>query len=261
MDVGKYAGQLRSEALHCPVRHLCPFAFLCGEHLGGEKYLLPAIGEVGSDEMIWTDLGARRQVYVVRSGILVSKSFANGGCEIPTGLFSAGFVAGLPDIFNPYVASDFYFFMPIVPGQLCCFDGNLVKERIEALGADAALALLTRISLNQTTGMYGQALTLSHQRVREKVASVLLRIDSAMARQPGYDGVLPVIHDQIAFLACIERATASRELKELSRAGLIELGYRSICVLPELYGVYGAMIEATLPFYDDIEGGSVPPAA
>ena len=260
MKVGDYTSRLRGEALHCPVRGLCPFAFLCGTPLNEEKFLLPVITDVESHEMVWTDLGARRQVYVVRSGMLINKSFANGGEEIPMALFSAGCVVGMPDIFTPYVASDFYFFLPVGSAQVCCFDGDLVKERIEGLGAGEALALAGRISLNQTTAIYGQTLTTAHRRGRERVASVLLRVDHELSRQPGFSGVLPITHDMVAFLARIERATASRELKSLARDGLIDLGYRRVAVLPPLREAYGAMIEANLPFYNDAVTPPAPPA-
>lgn len=191
---------------------------------------------------------------MVRSGLLVSKIFANGGEEIPMALFSTGFVCGMPDIFVPYVASDFYFFKSLVPGQLCCFDGDVVRERVEALETVEALALTGRVSLNQNTAIYGQTLTLAYGRVREKVVSVLLRTASALSAWPGFDGVLPLTHDDIAFLAGIERATTSRELKRLSREELIILGYRSVTVLPALRGAYGDMIEASLPFYGNLWG-------
>ncbi|MCR2035751.1 Crp/Fnr family transcriptional regulator [Adlercreutzia mucosicola] len=239
----------RYEALHCPVRQFCPLAFLCAKRLHDGRHLLPAIAEVGYHEMVWTDLTVRRRVYVVRRGLLVNKCFVNNGVEVPQALFAPGSVAGIPDIYVPYVASDFYFFVGLVPGQLCDFDGEVVRSQIDALGVPEAQMVLSRISLNCTTSMYGQSLTFAHPRAREKVVSVLLRLESAFARCADFTGEVPIAHDDVAFLAGLERATASRELKALAKEGLIGLGYRRIDVLPGLRAAYGGLIEASLPFY------------
>ncbi|MEC4183369.1 Crp/Fnr family transcriptional regulator [Adlercreutzia sp. R21] len=243
--------RMRCEALHCPIRAFCPLSFLCARQLEDGRFILPVTVDVGYHEMVWTDLTARRRVYVVRSGLLVNKNFANDNEEIPSALFSPGFVGGVPDIYIPYVASDFYFFYGLVDAQVCEFDGDVVREQIDGLGVPAAQLLLSRISLNQATAAYSQTLTLAHQRARQKVASVLLRLERALARSEGYEGVLPVAHDDIASLACAERATISREMKALAEEGCIEIGYRKVRVLPPLRERYGAMIEANLPFYDD----------
>lgn len=246
-----YTDKLRLEALHCPIRAFCPLAFMCAKPFDGERLLLPNIVQVGYREMLWTDLSARSQACVVRSGLLVSKSFSNDGSEMPDGLFSVGFVGGVPDNYVPYVASDFYFFMGMVPSQVCVFDGDMVKSQINKLGIPAVPMLLARLSINQATAAYGQKLTLAHQRARDKVASVLLRLEAALSRDPAFDGTLPLAHDDIAFLAGTERATTSRELKMFAHEGLIDLSYRCICVKPALHERYGHFIEANLPFYED----------
>lgn len=152
-------------------------------------------------------------------------------------------------MFVSYIASDFYYFVGLMPSQLCSFDGDFFKERLADAGPEKAQQITARIALNQTTSIYGQTLTLAHRRVREKVASVLMRLDLALSHQPGYEGELPITHDDIAFIACVERATASRELKKLAHDKLIDIGYRRVTVLPALRARYGTMIEASLPFY------------
>lgn len=251
MKGNSYTSKLRLGALHCPVREFCPLAFLCAKPFDGDRLLLPNIVTVGYREMFWTDLSARRQACVVRSGLLVSRIFSNDGFEMPDGLFSVGFVGGVPDIYVPYVASDFYFFMGLVPSQVCVFDGDAVKDQINSLGVPAVPELLARLSMNQATCAYGQKLTLAHQRARDKVASVLLRLEAALSRDPAFDGTVPLSHDDIAFLACTERATTSRELKAFAHDGLIDLSYRRIGIKRGLHERYGHFIEAHLPFYDD----------
>ncbi len=119
------------------------------------------------------------------------------------------------------------------------------------LTIDEAQQLNGCLTLNCNTGMYGQALTLAHRRAREKVVSVLLRLHNQLSRQIGFEGVLPVAQEDIAFLAGVERPTVSRELKKLVREGLIDLvGYRHVRLLPPLYDVYGHLIETQLRLYD-----------
>lgn len=250
MRISDYTSRARLEALHCPLREVCPLAFLCGTQIENGKHLLPTFSEFSAGEMIWTDLGSRRQVYVVRRGLLLSKVYANDAGEVPQGIFGPGMAGGIPDIWLPYVASDFYFFSGLVPGQLCTFDGEFVRDCINALEASESHLVAARVIMNITTDIYGQTLTRSHRRARERVVSVLLRMGKALSRQPDFDGAIAVTHDDVAFLAGTERATTSKELKELSREGCIELGYRQIRLLPPLWDAYGSLIEAALPFYD-----------
>lgn len=251
MKGSDYATRLRSEVLHCPQRAECPLGFLCGERVADDRYLLPSFQNVDVGELVWTDLSARQRVYVMREGLIVAKVYANGDEEMPTALFSRGVALGMPDMYVPYVASDFYFLSALTPTRLCVFDVDLVKERVNALPGSEAQQRVGRITMNQSTATYGQLLTLAHSHGREKVASVLLRMDHELSRQPGFTGELPVTHDDVAFLAGCERSTTSRQLKALARDGLIDLGYRRITVLPALRETYGDMIEANLPFYDN----------
>nr|WP_305145172.1 helix-turn-helix domain-containing protein [Adlercreutzia sp. DFI.6.23] len=105
--------------------------------------------------------------------------------------------------------------------------------------------------MNQATCAHGQKLTLAHQRARDKVASVLLRLEAALLRDPAFGGTVPLSYDDIAFLACTERATTSRELKAFAHDGLIDLSYRRIGIKQGLHEHYGHFIEAHLPFYDE----------
>lgn len=250
MRISDYTNRARLEALHCPLRELCPFAFLCGTQADNGKYVLPSFSSFSAGDMIWTDLGSRRQVYVVRQGLLLNKVYANDAGEVPQAIFGPGMVAGLPELWLPYVASDFYFFSVLVPGQLCTFDGEYVRSCIDGLEVSEAQRVSMRVMTSITTDIYGQILTRSHRRVREKVVSALLRMAGPLSRQPDFDGGIAVTHDDVAFLAGAERATVSKELKGLAREGFIELGYRQIRVLPALRETYGTLIEAQLPFYD-----------
>lgn len=249
MKASEYTNRLRNGVALCPVRNICPLAFMCGMQLDGDRYALPSISNVGYHEMLWTDLDGRRRVYAIRTGLFLIKGFANNGSEIPLSLSPAGMTGGIPDMYTSYVASSFYFFSALIPAEVCIFDGELVKEQINALGASKALDKLSLLALNQNTATYSQTLTLQHQRARERVVSVLLRLENVLMRQGDFDGTLPLSHDDIAFIAGIERATTSKELKDLANQNLITLKYRRIQLLPALRQSYGYMIEATLPFY------------
>lgn len=249
MRVSDYAEYLRWEAQSCPRRRDCPLAFLCASLDGGGRPVLPAIAEVGYEEMSWTDLMPRARVFVVRDGLFSLKVYGNDGTEIPYSIYGSGFLVGLTEIYGPYTASNFFFLSGLVPGTLCGFDADIVEERVSALPGDVGQGLTARALLNQTTSNYGQLLTLAHAKARDRVASVLLRLDTMLSREPGYDGAVPVGHGDIAFIASLKRTTVSRELKALADDGAVRLGYRSVRILPSLRGKYGSLIEANLPFY------------
>lgn len=249
MKASEYTNRLRNGVALCPVRNICPLAFMCGIQVNEDRYVLPSPSKVGYREMLWTDLDGRRRVYAVRSGLFTIKSFANNGTEIPSGLCPPGSTGGIPDVYTSYTASSFYFFSALIPAEVCAFDGDLVREQINALGTPKAQDKLGLLLLNQNTAMFSQTLTFQHQRARERVVSVLLRLETALMRQDGFDGAVPLSHDDIAFLAGTERATTSKELKDLANQGLIELKYRRIQLLPALRQAYGDMIEANLPLY------------
>ncbi|WP_417004225.1 Crp/Fnr family transcriptional regulator [Adlercreutzia equolifaciens] len=164
-------------------------------------------------------------------------------------MFGKGFMTGAVEIFGPYTASNFNYLSGLVPGRLCSFDSDFVEEGIGALPVRRGQELTARVLLDQTTSTYGQLLTLSHTRARDRVASVLLRLDTMLEREGGYVHILPLAHDDIALLASLKRTTVSRELKALADAGAVRLGYRSIELLDALRREYGFLIEASLPFY------------
>lgn len=250
MRMSDFAERLRWEAQSCPERERCPMAFLCGSRLKGGKYALPTFVDVGYGEMVWTDLTLRPRLLVVRSGLLLSKVYANHGEEVPYAVYGKGFLAGLTEIYGPFTASNFYFLSGLTPARLCSFDSNLVETQVSSLSGRRGQELAARALLNQTTANYGQMLTLAHRCARDRVASVLLRLDGLMKREEGYDGTIPVTHGDIASIAALDRSTVTRELKALAEAELVAPGYRSIEVRDALPRAFGELIEASLPFYD-----------
>lgn len=249
MNIDEYARRLRWQAECCPSRDRCPLAFLCATRSKDGKYLLPTITEASYGEMVWTDLAVRQRILVVRSGLFLSKVYANDGEENPQGMFAPGFLTGLTEMYGPFVASNFYFLSCLVPGALCSFDGDFVKERIEELPPAAGQTLAARALLNQTTAIYGQTLTMAHRKAREKVVSALMRLDHVLSWDADFDGNIPVTHGDIASIALMERATASRELQKLAAEGFVSLGRRSLRVLPPMREAYDYLIETKLPFY------------
>lgn len=244
-----YAGRMRQEALSCPSRPSCPLAFLCASRVDGDRYALPTFIDFDYGQMAWTDLTLRPCVFVVRSGALIAKAYGNDGMEIPFHVSGKGSVSGIAEIYGSYTASNFNFLSGLVPGRLCSFDSSFVEERLNALPGCEGHRLTTRISLNHTTSAYGQLLTLSHAKARDRVVSVLMRLDTILEREGGYDHVLPIAHEDIAFIASLRRTTVSSELKTLADEGLLRLGYRRIELDEGLRREYDHFIEAKLPFY------------
>ena len=200
----------------------------CGAPLAAGRALLPAIDEFDREDLVWTDLSTRPRVHVVRSGLLLSKVYTSDDQEFPYALFSEGFVSGLTELYTPFVASSFYYLQGIIPGQICRFDSDDVREIVDGLPASQSLALANITLMNSSTANYGQILTLAHGTARDKVASVLVRIVNQLSAHGEPPTDLPLTHSDVALIAHLERATASRELKGLAKAGAVELGYRLI---------------------------------
>ena len=252
MRMNDYAERRRWEVRSCPERIRCPLAFLCGAQSGNGRFILPAFVDVDYGEMAWVDLTPRSQVLVVRSGLFVSKVYANDGAEIPYAIHGRGFLSGLTEIYGPFTASNFYYLAGLVPGRLCAFDADVVEERVNGLSSQQGQALTAQALLNQTTATYGQVLTLAHGNARDRVASTLVRLDDLLGREEGYEGVLPIAQNDIAAIASLERSTVGHELRALASEGMVSLGYRNIRVLAGLRERYGGLIEANLPFYDQV---------
>lgn len=249
MKMNEYAERLRREALSCPVRPECPLAFLCASCVGTERYALPTFIDFDYGHMAWTDLTLRPCVFVVRSGLLIAKAYGNDGVEIPYHVSGRGSVSGIAEIYGLYTASNFNFLSGLVPGRLCSFDSSFVKKRLNDLPGLEGHRLTARISLNHTTSTYGQLLTLSHAKARDRVASVLVRLDAMLGREEDCGHVLPIAHGDVAFIASLRRTTVSCELKALAEEGMLHLGYRRIELLESFIEEYGSLVEASLPFY------------
>ena len=99
-----------------------------------------------------------------------------------------------------------------------------------------------RQSLNHTTSTYGQLLTLSHAKARDRVASVLVRLDAMLGREEDCGHVLPIAHGDVAFIASLRRTTVSCELKALAEEGMLHLGYRRIELLESFIEEYGSLV-------------------
>ena len=245
MRPDEHLHRLASETKWCPKRGTCPLAFLCGAPLADGRALLPAIDEFDREDLVWTDLSTRPRVHVVRSGLLLSKVYTSDDQEFPYALFSEGFVSGLTELYTPFVASSFYYLQGIIPGQICRFDSDDVRGIVDGLPASQSLALANITLMNSSTANYGQILTLAHGTARDKVASVLVRIVNQLS----------------ALIAHLERATASRELKGLAKAGAVELGYRLIRCREPLFSTYRHLPEGRLPHYDTARSASSLPFA
>lgn len=243
--------RLQHEVQCCPSRAHCPLAFVCGSTSRDGKIVLPTVQEANFDELIWADLSAHSRIMVIRSGVFLNKVYGNHDKELPNSLYGMGFLLGLTELFSSYVASEFFYLQTLVPGSICAFDVEFVSDKLGSMPMASSQAFAAQALLNQTTGMYGQMLTVAHRSAYDRTASVLARLNAVMARETGVrENVLPVSHADVAFIASIERTTASRELKRLAAEGFIGLGYRSIEVKSGLLDLCESFIEAGLPFYD-----------
>lgn len=257
MRPDEHLHRLASETKWCPKRGTCPLAFLCGAPLADGRALLPAIDEFDREDLVWTDLSTRPRVHVVRSGLLLSKVYTSDDQEFPYALFSEGFVSGLTELYTPFVASSFYYLQGIIPGQICRFDSDDVREIVDGLPASQSLALANITLMNSSTANYGQILTLAHGTARDKVASVLVRIVNQLSAHGEPPTDRPPPHPQRRGAHRAPRAGHGQPGAERARQGWCRGARLPAHPLPEtLFSTYRHLLEGRLPHYDTARSAS-----
>lgn len=233
----------------CPVRTECPFSYLCGVADEEGKVALPESICLEQGDMQWTDLSARRKVFAVKSGVVVSKVYANNDRETPLSIFRHGYNIGLNELFTSYIPSEFYYVEALSAGELCAFDNELARQRMLALDAQTSQTILSSVFTNQATMAYGSTLTHAHPYASQRIASVLLRLHWAFSAEECPERELPVTNERIAFLSFCERVAVNRALNDFVREDLVAIGYRKVTLKEKFFRKYGSLVEASLPFY------------
>lgn len=218
---------------HCPVRHLCPVGLVCGTG-SDEGKLMPAVVEYGKGDLLWTDHRYERHVFIVREGVLSCMAHVDPDGEAPFTLYGAGIGVGLADLYVPAVDTSTYHLHAIVPGRICSLPSKVLRRHLEALGGEVQQKILAVSLYNQSTGALYQSMISSRPLLGQRLAMLLLCLQSLAARGGAHLDTLRVTHDELASRVLSDRASVTRALHQMEERGLVKLGYRSVTITEKL---------------------------
>lgn len=253
---------LKSEATkveYCTARHRCPIGKICGvtSH-DGRTPLFPTIIEVEKGDMLWTDLRFEPRVFVVRKGIFTC--IAHGDCEIelPFSLLGKGIAIGMAELYIPREASSTYYLKALLPGEVCSLPAKPLQRAVEAQPYPYSQVVLSATLTNQVSCSLTQAKIVSRPALRDRIILLLLCLKRLAAQSGGEGDSFAITHEDVASLVASDRVSTTRVLHKIRDEGLIELGYKSIKLLPAIDKVHDLAQDAESVFYtvDDLLAGA-----
>ena len=158
--------------------------------------------------------------YYLKKGKVKSFIQSEDGAERTLNLYQQGSIFGEASFFDelPRVSSA----VSLTPCQLVPIDRELVTQ---AISRDPELALAMMKYLARTVRL------LSHQVDQMAFRPAQWRVARYLLSLADGDDCLQCSQDDIADSVSVSRVTVSRILNDLSRRGLVELGYRRIQIL------------------------------
>lgn len=233
MRLSEFQRAEESLVAHCPVRKLCPVGMVCGT--GDEPgKMLPAVVEYGKGDLLWTDHRYERHVFIVREGVLSCMAHVEPEGEAPFTLYGAGIGVGLADLYVPHEDASTYHLHAIVPGRICSLPSKPLRRYLEALGGDIQQKILAVSLYNQSTGALFQSMISSRPLLSQRIAMLLLCLQTLAARGGARPDELHVTHDELASRVLSDRASVTRALHQMEELGLVRLGYRSVTITEKL---------------------------
>ncbi len=204
---------------------------------GGKCVLRGICGAVQSEEsprpyrmvsaprnMVFTrdDLGG---ILVIRSGWVVSLSYAQTGSPFVHVLLNRGMTLGEAALYSEKTLSDNL--MAITDAEFCYLPNNLLHRAIET---DVSLCREILAAASDNERAFAQSVwVLQGARVINKVKR-LFSLYRVWSEQGEGDMVLPISHETLALIINAERASVTRALAKLEEQGLLVLKPRSITV-------------------------------
>lgn len=243
MKSGDYLKAEIAEVEHCSCRKTCPIGELCGTSWSsGIAPLFPAVINVESEELIWTNLRFENRVYIIQSGVLACMGHSEAGEEIPFALFGRGNAIGLIDIYAPSSVSGDYHIRTIVPGKICSVPAKALRRRLESLPQGHTQKILACAHASESSSAFTQTKILFRKSLQERIIALLLHLRELVQRSGRDLSVLKITHDEIALLVLSDRVSTTRVLHKMRDEGIIDLGYKSISIdedkLDEVSGGY-----------------------
>lgn len=213
----------------CPARKGCPLGAVCGT--AGEPHgrpLYPVASQVEKGELLWTNLRFENHIHVIQSGAFVSIGHTEQGREIPFALLGRGIAIGVAELYLTGELSDTYHIRNLLPGKVCSFSTNAVRQKLEATPEACMQELISSTLTNQCTSAFTQTRILSQPSLYHRILTLLLYLRDITGRTGQEDSEFNLTHEEIGTLVSSDRVSTTRVLHKMRDDEIIELGYRSI---------------------------------
>lgn len=253
MRIEDYLKAESSALTCCPARRLCPLCELCCATKDSRAALFPTMIDVAQGELLWTDLRFERRVFCIRSGVFAALSDLEHDHEVPFSLYGCGQGVGFGELYLERDISNSYYLRALSAGQVCSVPAKAVRRCLEDLPAPIANTLLSGVLTNVSAAAFTQARITARPLVGERVVMLLLAVSDLYAREGRVLEELQLTHGELATLVASDRVSITRALHRLEEDGLVELGYRSIRILPALLGLEDLARESRTMFHNPLQ--------
>lgn len=221
---------------HCPSRGVCPLGALCEKMTRDEEEypLFPTLLPIDRGQLLWTDPHSEQRVFVIKSGVFSCVSSLEQDKEVPFALFGCGHAVGLSELYIPRMVGKTYYMRALTHATVCSLPAKPLRRQIESAPAPYSLGVISVALTNISSASYSQAKAMSKPLLADRLAMVLIRLRDLAARERRDLREVHITHGELAALVASDRASVTRALHKMEQDGLVEAGYRSIVLKPDL---------------------------
>lgn len=179
---------------------------------------------------------------MIKSGVFSCVSSLEQDKEVPFALFGRGHAVGLSELYIPRTVGKTYYMRALTHATVCSLPAKPLRRLIESCPTPYALGVMSAALTNISSASYAQAKVVSKPLLSDRLAMVLIRLRDLAAREQRDLREVHLTHGELAALVSSDRASVTRALHKMEQLGLVEVGYRSIALLPklaELADLYG----------------------
>lgn len=271
LKIDDYLKSNRIDADTCKIRDICPLKGFCGKPMSahGGAVLTPSIIKVEKNGILWTDLHFDPKVLIVRKGVFACIIHAEREREeVPLGLYGAGIALGMGELFVPepiptfdtssrdiIPMSSMYYMKSLFEGEICSLPANIVSQLLEEKPPVVANQIMSCVLTNQFCSVSTMMKVVSHQSLQDRIISLLLFFREMASRNEPDIKTFHITHSELSMLVASDRVSTTRALHKIRNEGYIDLGYKSITLLPSILDRVDLLTDARTEFYipDDFE--------
>lgn len=264
MKLDDYMKGMKVDVANCKVRGVCPLGKFCGSKVGEKgAALIPSVLQIKKGDILWTDLHFDPRVLIIRKGIFACMVHADREKEeVPLSLYGAGIAVGVGELYAPATVpsrasggresvpmSSTYYLRALFDGEICSIPAGVVRQVLEATSPRVVHQILSCVLTNQFCSATAMMKVVSHQSLQDRLIALLLFFKE-MANRSGNDvWTFHVTHEELSHLVASDRVSTTRALHRIRDLGLIQIGYKSITLLPAIEEREDLVSDALTEFY------------